>query len=366
MKHFMRLFTKYGDRIHLYSETMFAASTTVLPRKLRRMQPHVSRYWMYSRVLDALAPRGKFKHTRYVLLADTRDVVFQTDPFAAARAYVSAQQPEQGTPGVHSTNVTDTVLVAQEPAPWTLGTQEWNKAMLSSVLREHIVDALQSYRVICSGTTLGTQGGIQAYLRVMLQALTFASSGGAAFKKGVDQPVHDYIVHMGRAAAAASPPLSAAEAAWPAPSRFTPQTPSEGAIAVGADASLSRASQQSAHARLLAASLAEPVYTELLQLALQLRESAAVHVVPHEAGLMCTMHLAKPQLVSLAAGGLLAAEDPAAGGWPLTATADSGSGVAADAGTARRACAIVHQYDRHPPLVELYQKLYGKYKKPSA
>jgi len=105
-----------------------------------------------------------------VLLTDTRDVVFQADPFALLG------EAE--------------VVFASEHAP--IRDCPVNRAWLNHAYGAGLLENIQGQEISCAGTTIGTTGGILRYLASMVYEMT----NSTMLDFNVDQAIHNYIVHM--------------------------------------------------------------------------------------------------------------------------------------------------------------------------
>lgn len=139
-------------------------------------QPHMthlsSRFFTY---LDFLARHGG--NYRYVMLTDLRDVVFQADPFAGP--------------------LPAGIVFAQERC--RIGDCPVNRAWVAQGYGDAVAENMRDCLISCAGTTFGTIGGMLRYLTAMTSELT---SRPVAIEGGIDQGVHNYIVHMRPPAAA--------------------------------------------------------------------------------------------------------------------------------------------------------------------
>lgn len=125
-----------------------------------------SRFFNY---LDFLACHGdKYDH---VMLSDLRDVVFQSDPFA---------EPLPAD-----------IVFAQERC--LVGGPTANYGWIFDTYGEAVARNMRDCFVSCAGTTFGTTSGIMRYLLAMTRELRDTPP---PFVNGVDQAVHNYIVHM--------------------------------------------------------------------------------------------------------------------------------------------------------------------------
>lgn len=119
--------------------------------------------------LDFLARHGG--NYRRVMLTDLRDVVFQSDPFAAAwpADIVFAQER---------------CLLVDCPV---------NRAWVVQGYGNAVAENMRNCMISCAGTTFGTVSGMLRYLAAITSELT---SRPVAIEGGIDQGVHNYIVHM--------------------------------------------------------------------------------------------------------------------------------------------------------------------------
>lgn len=118
-----------------------------------------------------------------VLLADTRDVVFQSDPFAALGASRLRFHLEE---------------------PPALGASPVNRDWLARALGPAAVAELGGHPVACAGTLLGTAEGVFDYLCVMARMLTEVPPEHR--HSGVDQAIHNAILWRGLVAGAEAIP----------------------------------------------------------------------------------------------------------------------------------------------------------------
>lgn len=153
--------------------TAAARSAQVLRwRPLLAWHHHIAcaRYLHYLEVLSRAQPRP-----RHVLLSDTRDVLFQADPFERA--------PASG------------LLCALEARASTLLSEPCNRDWLDQAYGRAAWGHLGSCRVSCAGTTLGTRAAVVAYLTRMsaeIARLTPVLAG-----RPLDQALHNLLLHGG-------------------------------------------------------------------------------------------------------------------------------------------------------------------------
>lgn len=152
-----------------------ASGVQVEPFESWRLMPVEINTARYIRCFEILLAR------RYdaVLLTDTRDVIFQSDPFALA---LPPDRP---------------LAFFLEHDDVTLDTCASNSHWLRAAFGEAKVAALAGRPISCSGTTLGTQAGIMRYLQAMIQ--TMGQVPPPALKvTGIDQGIHNVLIQEGR------------------------------------------------------------------------------------------------------------------------------------------------------------------------
>ena len=247
-----------------------------------------------------------------VFLADSRDLVFQADPFPDFWAFVarhganpSAPPPAPLKPDLFDSRLAAEVaiLVAGEARVSTLGEDDWNRGWVSWCFFDLGEAMVNSEQIYCSGTTFGTINGLRTYLRNgMLPAMRFCAK--IDFEKGMDQGIHNVLLHR-----YSKERLDGWRANARAGGLYRPGGGTEMAMA-------------------------QPL--EFLTLVDTLQDRLTVHVAHAEDGLICTMAL-------LLRNGVHQAEDGA---------------VLPSRGSVRK-CAVVHQFDRDAGLVTHFKRLYG-------
>ena len=133
---------------------------------------HARRYLIYKEYLRAHAADYD-----QVMLADTRDVVFQKNPFEG-----------MDEPNCH---------FFLEAAPRTIGEDETNWRWVSHTVSAADAQTLSTRRISCSGITIGGTQAVIAYLE-RLTALVSAMPYRIyrEIGHGYDQALHNYLVHL--------------------------------------------------------------------------------------------------------------------------------------------------------------------------
>ncbi|WP_109078863.1 hypothetical protein [Aggregatibacter kilianii] len=103
--------------------------------------PHVARFFDYLRYLKN---RDDFTH---VILTDTRDVVFQTDP---------------------TLNKIDGLFLGLETSSVKIGDDSYNSRWIVDVYGEKYLNSIRDNQICCAGVTLGDVSSIEDYLNTMI------------------------------------------------------------------------------------------------------------------------------------------------------------------------------------------------------
>jgi hypothetical protein len=142
---------------------------TFIPDEPLQMQTcQINRYGIY---LDCL--EEYFLDAENILIADVRDIVFQSNPFAdyPKKSLEFFAEPEFFKNCSHN-------------APWVAG-----------IYGAERVNEIADQYVICSGTTMGTRAGMVEYLSTMVHEIQRLEQSGRLLYGGEDQPVHNHLVY---------------------------------------------------------------------------------------------------------------------------------------------------------------------------
>jgi hypothetical protein len=154
-----------------YPRLLTAVAGPDVRRRARLAAPfsiaHVARYLRALELLES--ERGRYRN---VMLTDTRDVFFQRSPF--------------------DFDVGDDVHCFLEEAGLVLGT-ETNAQWLRLAYGDAVARELADQPISCSGVTIGSAAAVRGYLAVMADELTRLPRQ----IWGIDQGVHNYVVHRG-------------------------------------------------------------------------------------------------------------------------------------------------------------------------
>jgi hypothetical protein len=127
----------------------------------------ISRFFRYYRHLSKHG--GAYAN---VMLTDVRDVFFQRNPFDVEF---------------------DELQCFLEDTRETIGTQPHNRKWLQAALGDGILSKLGERPIVCAGVTIGPQRLVVSYLSVMIESLLKLRHQSV----GLDQAVHNYILHTG-------------------------------------------------------------------------------------------------------------------------------------------------------------------------
>ena len=164
------LCVSYSDLNANDGAIMTSWGATLEPFDTWRFMPidiQLSRYLKYYEFLSS-------RRYDYILLTDTRDVIFQKDPFEvdmSRNLYCFLEKDGMG--------IGDCISNSQ-----------WVKAGFG--IKK--LNELYNKPISCSGTTMGSYNGIMQYLTAVIQATGLLDS--AALKvKGMDQGIHNVLIH---------------------------------------------------------------------------------------------------------------------------------------------------------------------------
>ena len=128
----------------------------------------VRRFCLYYRHLVA-------HHDSYanVMLTDVRDVVFQSDPL--------------------DFDLGDAVHCFLEDERQPIAAQPHNRKWVRAAFGDEVLSELANLPVVCAGVTIGPCERVLEYLRVMVEFLLELRTQ----RTGLDQAVHNYVIHQG-------------------------------------------------------------------------------------------------------------------------------------------------------------------------
>ena len=132
---------------------------------------HQSRHFLYTEFLE--------KNHRYekVMLSDTRDVVFQRDPF---------DFPMQ-----------DSLCCFLEDPSITITKEVHNAGWIRRGFGQDTLNAIGDNPISCAGITMGSANAVLEYTRAMCKILLSPEIRSIAGITGLDQGIHNYAIRMG-------------------------------------------------------------------------------------------------------------------------------------------------------------------------
>ena len=129
----------------------------------------VRRFFLYYRYL-----RRYGRTYENVMLTDVRDVIFQDDPF--------------------DFDIDSALHCFLEDSRATLATEPHNRKWLRMAFGDDVAAELGGYPIACAGVTIGPTHLVVEYLRVMVEHLVRLRVQAI----GLDQAVHNYVLHSER------------------------------------------------------------------------------------------------------------------------------------------------------------------------
>ncbi len=155
---------------------------TLEPEYIRAYHPSSLRWILFAQLLRANNHAIQRAFSR-VIMVDIRDTVFQSDPFALIDGSGSAMS------------------VFAEAAGSIIELCGWNSGWIKDCFGEKVYEQVKSNPIICSGVSMGTMDGVLDYVTKMSAVLLGQHSLSASFpaceRNGVDQGVHNVLVHTG-------------------------------------------------------------------------------------------------------------------------------------------------------------------------
>lgn len=126
-------------------------------------------YWAWSLAYHA---------NSWLMLIDSRDALFQTDPFKS----LPREDDEQAENG-------QLYFFEENAETTTIGQSQFNSRWLKTAYGEDNVSPFFDKPVVCSGSTMGEQVAVEAYLRAMVVQFDETHCK----QKGCDQGFHNYL-----------------------------------------------------------------------------------------------------------------------------------------------------------------------------
>jgi hypothetical protein len=159
---------------HLYARQDIDGSITPVddPRPARTVA--VTRYEIYWLMLL------NYNTDRWMLLVDSRDTYFQSNPFAA----VPRKTDPTGNSGL-------LYFYGENAESTRIGLSKMNSKWLTNAYGEFVANCLKDKPIICSGATMGEQVALETYLRAMVAE----SDDTQVVIVGADQGFHNFLYY---------------------------------------------------------------------------------------------------------------------------------------------------------------------------
>jgi len=155
---------------------------TLQPEFIRAYHPSSLRWILFAQLLRANDYVIQRAFSR-VVMVDVRDTVFQSDPFVLIEGSGSA------------------FSVFAEAAGSNIELCGWNSGWIKDCFGEKVFESVKANPIICSGVSMGTIDGVKDYVAKMSSVLLgqdpLSSTFPACERNGVDQGVHNVLVHTG-------------------------------------------------------------------------------------------------------------------------------------------------------------------------
>lgn len=117
--------------------------------------------------------------TKYdrIFLTDTRDIIFQDDPFK-----------DLSFEFMH--------FFSEDEKATIVSDQQYNTPWIKMVFGDEVYERIKDRRIICAGTTLGSTGNIMKYLNMVVDIFRqLKNKNPNAYRINVDQGIHNFIAH---------------------------------------------------------------------------------------------------------------------------------------------------------------------------
>ena len=154
------VYKTFGAKVVLYKESDLGAAGSYHPSSYR--------WILMDKWLRALPESERYDA---VMFCDTRDAVFQSDPFVHVKE--------------------DAFYATLEQRPKTIQQCGWNRKWVSDCFGQSVLRKVGDNVISCSGTSLATWGPALEYTGLMRNEI----QGNSCERNGVDQGMHNVFVH---------------------------------------------------------------------------------------------------------------------------------------------------------------------------
>jgi hypothetical protein len=156
-------------------EPLSGSTAAVVRRLYRGLAPIHATGFRYLLYLEHLLDPG-CPHVDRVFLADTRDLIFQRDPFDAP----------------HSA---DGITMFLEERSMTIGACLANSGWMRQCYGETELAAVAGRPIFCSGTMLGDRDAMVTYLSALIREVARAAGRRSVAPSGFDQACHNHLLY---------------------------------------------------------------------------------------------------------------------------------------------------------------------------
>jgi hypothetical protein len=141
-------------------------------------------YWIWSE---------HYNPTSWILLIDARDTIFQESPFKRVPRRASTAAAATTT-NAKSNGGGMLIFFGENADATSLGKSKYNRRWLTLAYGTRVADAFSMKPTLCSGSTMGEQSAIDAYLR----AEVAESDESKTVIFGADQGFHNYLYYSNK------------------------------------------------------------------------------------------------------------------------------------------------------------------------
>jgi hypothetical protein len=132
-------------------------------------------YWIWSE---------HYNPTSWILLIDARDTIFQESPFERVPRRATTATTDGGM----------LIFFGENADATSLGKSKYNRRWITLAYGQRVADAFSTKPTLCSGSTMGEQSAIDAYLR----AEVAESDESKTVIFGADQGFHNYLYYSNK------------------------------------------------------------------------------------------------------------------------------------------------------------------------
>ena len=165
----------YNDDIYLVIEKKISDDLTnfFLEKKINTIITKFNKKILYKKRYEIYLDFLKKNHYDYIFISDTRDVIFQKDPF-------------------DNTNLSKIIFFLEDKK---IQDCKHNSRWIKKLYSNKDLEKIKSKNISCSGTTIGEYNYMKKYLELMVKEINNTKYFSLTNSKGTDQGNHNYIVH---------------------------------------------------------------------------------------------------------------------------------------------------------------------------